>query len=164
MYKNLISETELFSLIPVYSRSIDGWKNKYDSKLKEYLRKNKELYEEQGINFDSKLQLKFEISFNERCAPWRYNDIVAYLELRIYKSDLQFYFYKRENKKYKLDYSFEYEVEQYLEKNIDEQKSFITSAIEVVYKKYPRFKKKYSDIEMFLTTLKYYHNKSKNAT
>ena len=83
MYKNLISETELFSVIPVYSRSIDVWRNKYDLELKEYLRKNKELYEEQGIIFDSKLQLTFEIRFNERCTPWRYNDIIAYLELRI---------------------------------------------------------------------------------
>lgn len=157
MYKNLISETELFSLIPVYSRSIDGWRNKYDSELKEYIRKNKELYEEQGINFDSKLQLTFEIRFNERCTQWRYNDIIAFLELRIYKDDLQLYFYKREEKKYKLDYSFEYVVDNYLGKSIDEKETSISNSIKIIQKKYPKFKKKYFDTEMFLTNLKYYY-------
>ncbi|OGU77014.1 MAG: hypothetical protein A2V93_04805 [Ignavibacteria bacterium RBG_16_34_14] len=154
MYKNLISETELFSLIPAYSHSLEEWRNKYDTELKKYIGEKKELYESQGIQFDKKLQLTFKIRFNERCTPWRYNDIIGFIELRLYKDDLQLHFYKRENKKYKIDYSFEFVIGHYLKNDYEKQESSVTDAINELKKKYPKFKKKYFDREMFWATLK----------
>ena len=137
MYKNLISETELFSIIPVYSRSIDEWTTKYDKELKKYISENKDLYEAQGIPFDKKLQLTFEIRFNGRCVPWRYNDIIGFLELRLFEDDLQLHFYKRENKKYMFDYCFERVIENYLINDFEKQKSSVFESIKELQKKYP---------------------------
>lgn len=157
MYNNLISETELLSIIPVYSRSIKEWKTNYDKGLKEYLTERKNLYESQGIQFDKKLQLTYENRFNERCVPWRYNDVIGFVELRLINSALQLYFYKRENKRFKLDYSFKTIIENFSNINIINQQSEILNAIETIKKKYPKFNKKYFDTEMFLVMLKYLH-------
>lgn len=157
MYNNLISETELLSIIPVYSRSIVEWRSNYDKELKEYLSENKDLYKSHNITFDKKLQTAFENRFNERCIPWRYNDVIGFLELRLIKNSLQLYFYKRENKKYKLDYSFKNIIENFSNNDFIKQKAEVFKAIEEIKNKYPKFKKKYFDTEMFLVTLKYFH-------
>lgn len=154
MYKNLTSETELLSIIPIYSRPIEEWSNNYEKKLKKYIDENKDLYVAQGIQFDKKLQLTFEIRFNERCVPWRYNDIIGFLELRIFKDDLQLHFYKRENKKYMIDYYFESVINDFLKNDFEKQQSSVLQAIKELQKKYPKFKKKYFDTEMFIVTLK----------
>jgi|WetSurMetagenome_2_1015567.scaffolds.fasta_scaffold83134_3 hypothetical protein len=158
MYKNLISDTELISLIPIYSRSIDEWRHKYNIGLKKYLDEKRKLYEEQKIDFDSNMQHTFEIRFNERYTPWRYNDIVGYIELRRYKNDLQFYFFKNEDKKIKLD-SFEYDIESYFKNQFNNQKTLVDIGIKELQKKFPKFKNKYFDKEMFLTILKHYGEK-----
>jgi Mlc titration factor MtfA (ptsG expression regulator) len=155
MYKNLLSETELFSIIPIYSRSIKEWKNKYEKELEKYISEKKDLYESQGIQFDKKLQCTLEIRFNERIVPWRYNDIIGFLELRLYKDELQLHFYKRENKKYIYDYCFESVIQNFLQNDIEKQHSLVFEAIKELQKKYLKFKKKHFDTEMFLTTLKH---------
>ncbi len=158
MYKNLESETKLFSVIPIYSRSIDEWHNNYDKKFQKYITEKKESFESEGMLFDKNLQLTFEIRFNERSVPWRYNDIVGFIELRLFQHDLLLYFYKREKRKFMLDDHFNYVIDTYFRNDYEKQFSSVLDGIKEIKKQYPKFKKKYFDTEMFSTTLELLQN------
>lgn len=157
MYYNLLKDSSIFSIIPIYFRSIEDWHMNYNILLSKYLDERKELSEFHKTEFNTEEKTSAEIIYNRHIIPWRYNEILAYLELRLYNDDLYFYLYKVDAKKFSsrmshkrflIDLSFEFTTPNFFNISYMEQKQAISDCIVFLKKKNYRFKKYFYDIEM----------------
>lgn len=90
----------IFSL-PIYLRSQDA-SSKADTKsVKEYIANQEKQYKKFNLPITQNERCEWEIDFNRKLAPWKYNEIIGYLEIRILKNTLECFIFKAKAKRYR---------------------------------------------------------------
>jgi hypothetical protein len=165
-YFDALFHGKVIFLVPIYFRDQKASSNVYTNEVEAYLKRRQISFEDIGSEYSVNMRLEDEIRFNSDMVPWRFNEIIAYLELYSYKNNVHAYLYtdnkkrnspKWHNKIFKINIGFDADPISIRSKNVEMIVKEIIRFKDSVIEQFPKFKKYYFDFSLVLNVIELFN-------
>lgn len=97
---HILNHSKLIFSIPIYYRTREKSFEAYKIAEAKHIEEIKSSWEEQGFQYPEDIKLRHIVSFNKKWPNWRYNEIISYIEIRLFENEFYSYLFTANNEKY----------------------------------------------------------------